>query len=223
MKRGTGTENIRIYGKNGTYKLIYDFPGKHRPDEDMILRLNNGFCDCFMPVDITGNVFFQRITVTLSGYCFLTQYLPMLPLRKHQFFHIVNGILRGLEEAEAMGFSFRQILTNPSYVLICPSDLSIKFILIPDRLFCQEYQPGLLLRNVAEKTVFSGDTDISFLDEYIRLTYNRENCLKMMKNFTEAAAGGISCRGSLKRCPVCGAVRLDINKCSCGYSTISQQ
>lgn len=223
-KRGTGIENIKIYGKKDIYKLVYDFPERHEPDEAMVLRLNSGFSGSFMPAEITRNVFSSRLTVQLSGYCFLTQYLPMLPLKKHHFLHIVNGIIKGFEEAEAMGFSFGQILTDPSYVLVRPSDLSIKFILIPDLLFCQEYHPGSLLRSVAERTVFSGDTDISFLDTYVRLTYDRENCLKKIKNFTEAIAKGISsCEDTLKRCPVCGAVRLADNTCVCGYNTMSQQ
>lgn len=218
-----GIENLKISGKNDTYKLIYDFPEKHEPNETQVFRLNNGFSESFMPVEITKNVFSPRLTVSLAGYCSLTQYLPMLPLKRNHFLHIVSGIISGIEDAEVQGFSRKNILMDPSYVMICPSDLNVKFILIPDSQFVQNYPLNVLLRNIAEKSVFSSDTDISFLEEYVDISYMDEKiCSEKMKQFIGTLVSGGDSEETLKRCPGCGALGIVKDVCRvCGYNTVT--
>lgn len=225
-KRGMGIENLRIFGKTDTYKLIYDFPEKNEPDEAQIFRLNKGFSEKFMPVEISRNVFNSKLTVSLSGYCSLTQYLPMLPLKRNHFLHIISDIITAMEDAEALSFSRKHILMDPSYVMISPSELNVKFILIPDRNFVQNYPLNVLLRNIAERAVFSSDTDISFLDEYVDITYMDEKiCAARMKNFISKMINGF-CDDSgetLKRCPGCGALGIVKDICAvCGYNTAAK-
>lgn len=218
MKRVISLKKIKITNRKDKYELSYQLVREQKINEWALKNLGADKSSVFLPVEASPS---RKITVSLQGCCSLREYLPMLPQTKQTFMRIALGITEGLQKADALHYNRHSILLDPEYVMINPSEITVRLVYIPADPFERIGTLNEIMIYLAENSRFQERTDTSFLNRFIENTRKDETTcfLEMQRLGSENNSAGKSAQEKeIIRCPDCNALIVGSSECSqCGY------
>lgn len=213
-------KKIKIVVKKDICELRYPLIKEQHINEWAVLNTASDKQNSFLPV--VSDKKKNRLTVSLKGYCSLEEYLPMVPLTSDSFIRIAEFIIRNISEAEKLHLSKNTILLDPAYVMICPSEISVKLICLPVEPFERSGNLSDLFIFLARHTIFRDNDIPSFLDIFLETAGKDEtSCFLEMEKLIatlKAPSKEHIAHEKMQRCPSCNSVILKDSQCpNCGY------